>query len=147
MKKGTVIAIVAALVAVGLVVWWVASSRGPSNPTESQAAQDEATGKQDEQQLQGNDACPFPPENTVVYCDGKFTAITVSAGAQVTFTNASQQNVQPMSDPHPTHTNNSELNIGPLAPGESKTVTLTKKGEWGMHDHLSPSTTTRVVVQ
>jgi hypothetical protein len=39
------------------------------------------------------------------------------------------------SDPHPTHTDNPQLNQGDIAFGASKTFTLTTKGTWGFHNH------------
>lgn len=72
---------------------------------------------------------------------------TVKSGSQITFENDSNQTIQVESDPHPTHTDNPQLNIGTIAPGASKSATLTTTGNWGYHDHLDPSLTGRVTVQ
>jgi len=57
----------------------------------------------------------------------------------VTFNNNSAVAIQLQSNPHPLHTDNSELNIGTIAPDQSKTATLTKTGTFGFHNHLNPS--------
>lgn len=51
------------------------------------------------------------------------------------------------SDPHPVHTDNPQLNAGPIEPGQSKTVTLTNKGTWGFHNHDAPSEHGTITVQ
>ena len=82
----------------------------------------------------------FEPEN-----------LTVKTGQVITWTNKTSKKVQIASDPHPTHTANSELTNGEfvteLAPGASANVTLTKVGAWGFHDHLNPSMKGKVTVQ
>src|SRR3989344_6543283 len=64
---------------------------------------------------------------------------TIKSGQAINWVNSSSSQVQIPSDPHPTHTDNRELANGEatlvLAPGASTTVTLTKKGTWGFHDH------------
>jgi plastocyanin len=72
---------------------------------------------------------------------------TVKAGDTVTVTNTESDNVQMDSDPHPTHTDEPELNVGLVKPGESKTFTITRKGTWGFHNHLDPSERGQIVVQ
>ena len=76
---------------------------------------------------------------------------TVKSGGKVTWVNNSKATVQIASDPHPTHTANPELTSGQsvteLAPGASATVTVTKTGTWGFHDHLNPSVRGKVTVQ
>lgn len=92
--------------------------------------------------------CPNTlPANTVSYCNGRFNDITVSSGTLVTFRNDSDRAVQPDSDPHPAHTDNPDLNVGFMNPGQSKTVTLTKKGTWGIHNHIRDEETAKVTVQ
>lgn len=76
---------------------------------------------------------------------------TVKSGGKVTWTNNSSKSVQIASDPHPTHTGNQEVSGGQfvldIAPGSSATVTLTKKGIWGVHDHLNTSVKMKVAVE
>jgi len=80
---------------------------------------------------------------TITFTDNGFSpaVTTVKAGDTVKVTNNSSQELDFDSDPHPTHTDESELNVGPIGAGESKTFTVTKTGHWGFHDHLNPSMT------
>lgn len=76
---------------------------------------------------------------------------TVKSGDGLTWANNSAKKIQIGSDPHPTHTANSQLSNGQfvleIAPGATATVTLTKKGTWGYHDHLNPGVRGKVVVE
>ena len=64
---------------------------------------------------------------------------TVKAGDTVKVTNNGSEEIQFASDPHPVHTDEPELNIGDLGPGQSKTFKVTKQGTWGFHNHYNPS--------
>ena len=86
---------------------------------------------------------------TITYGSNGFSpgTVTLKSGQTLAITNSSNQEIQMDSDPHPTHTDNPELNVGSIAAGQTKTVTLTKVGNWGYHNHLDPSQTGRIVVQ
>jgi len=86
--------------------------------------------------------------NTIDFTDSGFSpeTITVKAGTVVTVVNQSSAALQFESDPHPTHTNETELNIGVVEQGQSKTFVVTKNGTWGYHNHLDPSQTGSIVV-
>jgi plastocyanin len=86
---------------------------------------------------------------TIKYTDSGFdpSSSTIKSGDSVTFTNNSSSAIQVDSNPHPAHTDNTELNVGSIEAGQSKTVTLTAKGTWGFHNHLSPSNTATITVQ
>lgn len=77
--------------------------------------------------------------------------LTVKAGEVLTFVNKTNRKIQIGSDPHPTHTANSELTNGEfvtdLESGASANVTLNKVGAWSFHDHLNPTTKGKVTVQ
>jgi hypothetical protein len=51
------------------------------------------------------------------------------------------------SNPHPVHTDDTDLNVGPVAPGKSKTVVLNKKGTFGFHNHLNTSETAEITIE
>jgi plastocyanin len=70
----------------------------------------------------------------------------VVAGDKVRFVNRSTQNVDVESDPHPAHTSNHELNVGVITPGQSKTITVTTMGTFGVHDHLNPAITAKITI-
>lgn len=86
---------------------------------------------------------------TITFTDNGFSpsTTTVKAGDTVQVTNNSSQPMQFDSDPHPQHTDEPELNVGEVDPGESKTFVVTKKGHWGFHDHLDAGFTGTLNVQ
>ena len=88
--------------------------------------------------------------STITFSDSGFSpsTITVKSGSTVTVKNSSASTSLDFdSDPHPVHTDNPELNIGSIAPGSSKSFTVTKTGSWGYHNHLNPSQRGTLVVQ
>lgn len=92
-------------------------------------------------------------EVTIVFGDSGvvLSTSTVKSGGKITWTNNTQANVEVGSDPHPQHTTNQEITGGnfviDLAPGASSTVTITKTGTFGFHDHEKPSVEGMVAVQ
>lgn len=86
---------------------------------------------------------------TITFTDDGFTpsTTTVSKGAVVEVVNNSSSDVQFSSDDHPTHTEETELNLKVLTPGESATFTATKTGTWGYHDHLDDKFTGTLIVK
>ncbi|MGE0042885.1 MAG: hypothetical protein AB7H88_03500 [Vicinamibacterales bacterium] len=85
-----------------------------------------------------------PTTTTItIGADGRVTpsAITVSAGAQVTFVNTDSRAHDMSSDPHPEHTDCPPINqVGFLQPGQSRqTGNLTTPGTCGFHDHNQPT--------
>ncbi len=88
-------------------------------------------------------------DSTITYSGSGFSpaTITVKVGATVAIVNSSSQDMQFDSDPHPVHTDNTELNVGVVSPGQTMTFTVNKKGTWGYHNHLNSSQTGKIVVQ
>jgi plastocyanin len=86
---------------------------------------------------------------TITYADEGFTpaVTTIKSGETIRIVNNSSDPLELDSDPHPAHTDNRELNVGMVAPGQSKTFTLTAKGTWGIHNHLDASNTAEVNVE
>ena len=85
---------------------------------------------------------------TITYSNKGFSpsASTVKSGDSVTVSNTSSTSLQFDSDPHPAHTDNSDLNVGTIKPGQTKTFTVTKTGTFGFHNHLNSSNTGRITV-
>lgn len=83
------------------------------------------------------------------YTNSGFTPVKVSvkAGTQITILNDSSSELDFNSDPHPSHTDNAEFNVGKIAQGEDKTFAVTKLGTWGYHNHLNPDDKGSIVVQ
>ncbi len=79
--------------------------------------------------------------STIVMVQDGFSpdSLTVKVGTTVKFVNRDTYWHWPASDPHPSHTFYSELDPKqPVKPGDTWSVTLTKPGKWGIHDHLAP---------
>ena len=76
---------------------------------------------------------------TVVYtADGEFAPkrLDIATGETVTFVNASEWNVWPASNIHPTHEIYPEFDPQkPIPPGESWSFTFGKAGYWRYHNH------------
>jgi len=87
--------------------------------------------------------------NTITYSNSGFSpsTLTVKAGDTVTIKNTSSRPVEYDSDPHPTHTDDPELNIGTVAPGSSDSFKVTEKGAHKYHNHLNPSDTGTLIVE
>lgn len=73
--------------------------------------------------------------------------LRVRAGETVTVNNDSDRTIQFDSDPHPAHTDNTQLNIDTIRPGQSKTFTVSRTGTFGYHDHLNPDETGTIIVE
>lgn len=87
---------------------------------------------------------------SIITYDGKTfteTKDSVMSGQKIQVRNNSTADLNFDSDPHPVHTDDPELNAGAIAPGESKTFTVTKKGSWGYHNHLNPTQHGTITVQ
>lgn len=65
--------------------------------------------------------------------------VTVNVGQSVTFVNNDSRARNMSSDPHPVHTDCPALNVGVLAPGQSRTTNaFTTARTCGFHDHDDP---------
>ncbi len=89
---------------------------------------------------------PMPsPQSASIMVTGaglSTSSVTVQPGGAVTFTNNDSAPHEIASNPHPTHTQCPELNLGVLQPGGSATVMMANKAETcGFHDHLNPTVT------
>ena len=68
--------------------------------------------------------------------------VTVAPGSRVTFVNNDSRPHDMASDPHPEHTNCTEINVGFLATGQSGTTqNLNRVRTCGFHDHNQPDVT------
>lgn len=99
---------------------------------------------------EGDEQAETAPESvTITYTNNGFSprSYTVKAGGTVTVRNDSDQVLDFASDPHPVHTDNLDLNAGVISPGQSKTFTPTRTGEWGIHNHENDSHTGTLTVE
>jgi plastocyanin len=68
--------------------------------------------------------------------------VTVTPGSRVTFVNNDSRRHDMSSDPHPSHTDCPEVNVGDLGPGQSGTTqNLNISRNCGFHDHNQPGVT------
>lgn len=75
------------------------------------------------------------------------SSVTVNSGDTIAIVNSSSSQVQFQSDPHPTHTDDPELNVGVITPGQASMLKLTTKGTHGYHNHLNTSQTGTIIVK
>lgn len=87
--------------------------------------------------------------NTIVFNGTMFTPamLSVAPGTTVTIKNTSSQELQMDSDPHPVHTDDTDLNVGQILPDQSKMFTVTKTGTFGYYDHLDPSIQGKITIE
>lgn len=88
------------------------------------------------------------PAVTITFNGSSFSpsTATVKSGDTVAIKNNSSSSLQFNSNPHPSHTDNSELNVGNVPPGETMTFKLTSKGTWGYHNHLNSGQLGTIIV-
>lgn len=86
---------------------------------------------------------------TITYSGSGFSPshITVKSGDTVAIKNSDTDTMQLDSNPHPVHTDDTDLNVGTVSPGQTKTFTVTKKGTFGFHNHLEPSNTATITIE
>lgn len=86
---------------------------------------------------------------TITYSGSGFSpsTTTVKSGDTVAIKNTSSSDMQLASNPHPVHTDDSDLNVGVVGAGQTKTFTVTKKGTFGFHNHLNPSDTATITIE
>jgi len=130
-----VIIIVAVLVLIGGGAYFV--TKRNNKPASTPAAQSESTNSNQFSVL------------TITYSENGFSpeSLTVNVGSTVTIVNASSRTLQFESDPHPQHTDDTDLNAGVIAPNKSATIVVSKKGTFGYHNHLNSSQTGTITVQ
>lgn len=127
--------------AVGAVGWFILNSQNQATPTSTTTVPGATTSAEK--------AVTPAAAATVTFNGTSFTpaTVTIKSGQSVAFRNSSTREIQVDSNPHPFHTDNAELNIGSIPPGEVVTATLTKVGTWRYHNHLNSDQGGTVVVQ
>lgn len=137
-KSKLIIGIVLVLIGLGLLIWTITANKAnaPSNETE-----DDQVATTTETAEVENDAEELadPGVITIKFTNDGFepSNFAVTKGTVVTVKNESSTQVQFSSADHPTHLENTGMNLRALAPGESASFTADKVGEWGFHDHFN----------
>jgi len=131
-----IIATVVVAALLGVVAYVLTMNRQTASTTTTNTTQQKTTEQQPE--APAADATQGSQAVTITFTDEGFATknYTVSAGKEVKVENNSSMQLQFSSDDHPTHTEETELNLAVLAPGESASFTPTKVGAWSFHDHL-----------
>jgi len=114
----------------------------------------ESDGEATEEALEKDgDAMEAKPSVTITATDDAFSpsSAAVESGGTITWTNETSKEVQIGSANHPTHTVNKEITgdefVIKIEAGDSETVTVSKTGDWGYHNHLKPSIFGKVTVK
>ncbi len=141
MSKMTTVVLLIILVAAGGIILFGKKSQAPatienSSGQETTNPAPETTG----------------PNNTpvIMYTDQGFVPATVevSAGTTVNFINQSSGQMWVASNPHPVHTDLGGFDERQaVAKGGSYSYTFNTAGNWGFHNHMSPSATGTVIVK
>jgi plastocyanin len=132
-----------AVVIVGVLAWWYFNSPRTTTTTSTTSTPSGQTNTVTEKKTTA------ATQATITFNGSGFSpsTVTVASGAKITVVNSSTQTIDFASNPHPLHTDNPELNIGTIAPGGSKTFTVTRVGTWGYHDHLNAIYGGTIIVQ
>ncbi len=143
MKAGIITVIVITLLGVGGFVLMNRNDDTPSTPTSTSDTTTTTTPAETNTEPEKESAAEL------TYTNDGFTpaTLTLKAGTKVKITNESASTLQFYSDPHPTHSEPSDLNLGTINRGESKTFTVTRTGTHGYHNHLNPGDTGTIIVQ
>lgn len=144
-----VILIVVLLAAVGAAIYVMVFDKKETPSANNTTAPTQSNGTNAEQPTENAATKPEQEAATLTYSKDGFspTEVAVKANETIKIVNQSSSTLDFSSDPHPTHTNNPELNVGDIAPGESATFTVSKAGTWGFHNHYSPNHHGSVVVE
>lgn len=149
MKKGIVLAVVALLAVVGAVFVLSEKTDDASNLNIDDTSSSQTPAAEDNTSEQSPASTENAQEATITYTNDGFSpaSLTVKSGTVVTVKNESSRPLQFSSDPHPEHTNNSELNESVTSPGKSTTFTAKRTGTYGYHNHLDETHTGSLVVE
>ena len=137
------IVFVAVIVAVALVV------NNKNDSSDKNSSSTATTSEDSENSTSSDETTSSSVAVTITYDGNSFssTADTMKAGETVKVINSSNKALDFDSDPHPAHTDNRELNLGDIAPGESRTFVIDKTATWGYHNHLDASQNGSITVE
>jgi plastocyanin len=128
------------LVVVALIAVTFAMFIGQPKPNAAKEGCDDQTGKK---------------EATIIYKPNEEfgpDCLRISVGTKVIYKNDSSAELAVGADPHPTHTSdrgvtNNEFDLPVERNGGQASVTLTKKGEFGIHNHMNSSARATIIVE
>lgn len=135
MRNLIIAAVVIVILALGY--FFLMKGKGTSTPSNSQTA----------------NACDKAPTVTraltITYSSSGFSPalVSITSGGSLTVKNTSGKDLSFNSNPHPVHTDDTDLNIGAIGSGAEKTITVTKTGCFGYHNHLSPNEGGKILIK
>jgi plastocyanin len=136
MGKGTIIAAVVLLVIIAGGAFALTSGSNDKKDSSNTTSTSSTTSDSNTNNSDTTNAAA-----TISYDGSTFSPATtiVKSGDKVTVKNTSNGALAFDSDPHPVHTDDTDLNAGEIQPGGSTTFTVTKKGTFGFHNHDDPT--------
>ncbi len=145
-----VIVVVIVIALLGLGGWWVLNNRQTSGPAVSTpTSQVDNSAQPTPASTNASDSANSGRETVVNITELGFApkTVTVKTGGTITWVNTDKVNHTVNSDVHPTHLLYPFLNLGAIAPGDKKSLVVTKTGTFTYHDHLNPSLTGTIIAQ
>jgi plastocyanin len=139
-RVGKVIITTAIVVVVAAGGWWLISSMtNNAGESQQQSGQNEGSEPSQNQEVAA----------TITYNGSEFSpaSTTINVGETIKIVNDSEGVLFFASDEHPTHQDNSELNVGDIEPGASATFSITSSGTWGFHDHYNAGASGEIIVE
>ncbi len=135
-KTNKIIALGALVVIIAVGVWAIANNNKKSPETTPTNSSQNSSQSANESSDTADDVGAVVTYNADGFSPATFS---VKSGQKIKILNETDDTIEFASDPHPVHTANPEMNSEDIAPGQIKEVTVTKKGEWGFHNHYNPS--------
>lgn len=136
-KTNRIIIAVVAVIIIAVGAWFLANTNKKSpETTPTDSSQSQNTPQNSDESSEASDVGAVVVYNRDGFSPATFT---VKSGQKIKILNETDDTIEFASDPHPTHTTNPEMNSDDIAPGQIKEVTVTRKGEWGFHNHYNPT--------
>lgn len=151
MKKSIMIVLILGILIIGGVAIVLMNRSSNDNDADDKATTSSTTSSDTQgtgnENAQTNDTAVIAA--TITYGNSGFSpsSVTVKAGDTIKVVNSSDNDLDMESDPHPVHTDNTELNIGAVASGSSTTFKVSNKGTWGYHNHENENEKGTIIVQ
>lgn len=145
MTKAIIVVIAVAIIGGG---GYLALNKSDETPEPTSSSARSQSSPQSEESSPDSESTPDSTD-TIIFEGTKFIpdSITVKSGTTVTVKNESSQDLEFASDPHPIHNDDTDLNAGFVAPGQSITFTAAKTGTYGFHNHLDSSVQGNITVE
>ncbi|HSX58338.1 MAG TPA: cupredoxin domain-containing protein [Candidatus Saccharimonadales bacterium] len=145
--------VVVAILAIGAFLLVNNKNKSTSSTTSSTTSSDNSSSNNSSGDSSNSSSTPASDTVTITYTDSGFSpnSATVKNGGKIIWVNKSGSQVQIGVNPHPTHTGDRMITNGQftldLNDGAQTTVSVTKTGTFGYHNHLLPNDTGTITVE